>query len=328
MTKFPNLSRLHKNEGLRALVLCFMLTACFSQKDVIGSKVALKINATEITTQEFADRLAQKLKGLDALQVKDDTYLENAKKQTVEAFIVESLVKQYCAKNSIAVTDGELEAEINKIRTKYPDDNAFKGALAEENMPFERWKSGIETTLLQRKLIAHLSKDLPEPTDKELKTYFDENKKNFDRPARIQLRQIVVSTEDNAKRIYDELVAGKNFAELAKKFSVAPEGENGGVTNWIEKGTLEVFDNAFKLNVGSRSKVIKSPYGYHIYEVIKKEPETKLNFEQAKASIRTALRERQEHQVFSTWLEAQLKSSTVMRNDALIKAIQISTRGS
>jgi peptidyl-prolyl cis-trans isomerase C len=328
MTKFPNLSRLHKNEGLRALVLCFMLTACFSQKDVIGSKVALKINATEITTQEFADRLAQKLKGLDALQVKDDTYLENAKKQTVEAFIVESLVKQYCAKNSIAVTDGELEAEINKIRTKYPDDNAFKGALAEENMPFERWKGGIETTLLQRKLIAHLSKDLPEPTDKELKTYFDENKKNFDRPARIQLRQIVVSTEDNAKRIYDELVAGKNFAELAKKFSVAPEGENGGVTNWIEKGTLEVFDNAFKLNVGARSKVIKSPYGYHIYEVIKKEPETKLNFEQAKASIRTALRERQEHQVFSTWLEAQLKSSTVMRNDALIKAIQISTRGS
>ncbi len=327
MIKFPNLSRLHRNEGLRALVLSFMLTACFSQKDVIGSKVALKVNGTEITTQAFADRLAQKLKGLDALQVKDDTYLENAKKQTIEAFLVESLIKQYCDKISISVTPEELEAEVNKIRTKYPDDNAFKGALAEENMSFERWKTGIESTLLQRKLIAHLSKDLPEPTDKELKTYFDENKKNFERPARIQLRQIVVSTEDNAKRIHDEIVAGKDFAELAKKFSVAPEGENGGVTNWIEKGTLEVFDTAFKLNIGGRSKVVKSPYGYHIYEVLKKEPETKLNLEQAKASIRTALRERQEHQVFSTWLEAQLKSSTVMKNDALIKAIQISTRG-
>lgn len=328
MSRFPNLSRFKLNEGLKALVLCFMLTACFSQKAVIGKKVALKVNDQEITTQEFADHLAQRLKGLDALQVKDETYLESAKKQTIEALVIDSLVKQYCEKTGVSVSSEELEAEIQKIRTKYPDDNAFKSALAEEGMSFERWRTGINSSLLQRKLITQLSKDLPEPKDADMKAYFDQNKKTFERPARIQLRQIVVATEDNAKRIHEEIVAGKNFAELAKKFSVAPEGENGGITNWIEKGTLEVFDNAFKLPVGGRSKIVKSPYGYHIYEVLKKEPESKLNFEQAKASIRTALRERQEHQAFATWLEAQLKSSTVMRNDALIKAIQVTTRGS
>ena len=137
----------------------------------------------------------------------------------------------------------------------------------------------------------------------------------------------MLSNEDNAKRIFDEIQGGKSIAELAKKFSVAPEAENGGVTNWIEKGTIEVFDNAFKLPVGGRSKIVKSPYGYHIYEVVKKEPEGRLNFEQAKASIRTALRERQEQNAYSTWLEGQLKAATVLRNDALIKAIQISTRG-
>jgi parvulin-like peptidyl-prolyl isomerase len=328
MSWFRNISRSNKNEGLKALVLCFLLTACFSQKTVIGKKVALKINNTEITTQEFADRLAQKLKNYDAIQVKDAANLEGAKKQTIEDLVMESLIQQYCAKTGITVSNDELEAEVNKIRTKYPDDNAFKGALTEEGMSFDRWKAGIKITLLQRKLIEHLSKDLPEPKDAEMKAYYEQNKKSFERPARIQLRQIVVATEDNAKRIYDDVVAGKDFAELAKKFSVAPEGENGGVTNWIEKGTLEVFDNAFKLKVGERSKIVKSPYGYHIYQVLKKENETKLNFDQAKASIRTALRERQEHQAFATWLEEQLKSSTVMRNDALIKAIQVTTRGS
>jgi parvulin-like peptidyl-prolyl isomerase len=310
-----------------SLVLCFLLLACTSEKSRIGNKVALKINNREISTQDFADRLATKLKGMDALQVKDEAHLETMKKQTIESFIIEGLVRDYAEKNQIRVDAKDLEAEINKIRSHYPDDNAFKQALADENMAYEQWKSGLEFSLLEKKVIATLSKDLPEPKDTELKAYFDANKREFERPARIQLRQIVVATEDNAKRIYDEVQAGKNFAELAKKFSVAPEGENGGVTNWIEKGTLEVFDNAFKLNVGQRSKVVKSPYGYHIYEVLKKEPEARLSFDQAKASIRTALKERQEQSTFATWLEAQLKSSTVLRNDALIKAIKITTRG-
>src|SRR3954471_9927789 len=115
MSKLQSQSRFNKNEGLIALVFCFLLTACFSQKSVIGSKVALKVNSQEITTQEFADRLAQRLKGLDALQVKDDATLESEKKATVESFIVESLVKQYCTKNKIKLTPEELEAEINKI---------------------------------------------------------------------------------------------------------------------------------------------------------------------------------------------------------------------
>ena len=315
------------NEGLKALVFCLLLTSCFSQKNVVGSKVALKINDTEVTTQEFADRLAHRLKGLDALQAKDDVYLESAKKQTIEAYIVETLVRDYSEKNGISVSDAELEEEVGKVRSRYPDDNAFRAALAEENMPFEKWKADVRFTLLQKKLIATLGKDLPEPKETELKQYYEENKKSFDKPARIQLRQIVLSNEDNAKRIFDEIQGGKSIAELAKKFSVAPEAENGGVTNWIEKGTIEVFDNAFKLPVGGRSKIVKSPYGYHIYEVVKKEPEGRLNFEQAKASIRTALRERQEQNAYSTWLEGQLKAATVLRNDALIKAIQISTRG-
>lgn len=309
------------------LVFCFLLSSCFSEKNVIGNKTALKINQTEVTTQEFADRLAQRLKGLDALQAKDPTHLETAKQKTIESFILETLVRQYAEKNKIEVASSELDKEIDKIRAHYPDDNAFKRALADENMAFARWKEELEFGLLQKKVAAQLGKDQGEPKETELKAYFEENKKQFDRPARIQLRQIVVATEDNAKRIMDELAAGKSFADLAKKFSVAPEGENGGVTNWIEKGTLEIFDNAFKLKEGVRSKIIKSPYGYHIYEVIKKEPEGRLSFEQAKASIRGALKERQEQTVFKAWLEKELKASTIMRNDALIKAIQVTTRG-
>lgn len=339
MTRTPDgaFDRFHRNEGRKALVSCFFcalltaglfLTGCFSHKSAIGSKTVLKINQTEVSAQEFSDRLARRLKGFDALHVKDDGNLKRAKEQTVESFVLEVLVRDYAKSANIEITPAELESKISAIRSEYPDDNAFRRALADENLPLDIWKKNLEFTLLHKKVLAQLMKDAPTPSESELKVYFEENRKVFSRPARIQLRQIVLETEDNAKRILDELNTGKKFEELAKKFSVAPDGENGGVTDWIEKGTLEVFDGAFKFSVGQRSKIIKSPYGWHIIEVIKKEPEARLNFDQAKDRIRSLVMERQEQEIFSAWLEQQIKKTKILRNDALIKAIQVTTRES
>lgn len=323
--------RFSRNEGRKALVSCFLccvfLVSCFSQKNVIGSKTVLKINETEVTAQEFSDRLAKRLKGFDALHVKDDGNLKRAKEQTVEAFVLEVLVRDFAKAEQIEISADELEAEVNAIRAKYPDDNAFRRALADENLPLEAWKRDLQFTMLQKRVLKHLMASSPAPTNAEMKGYYEENRKLFDRPARIQIRQIVLETEDNAKRILDELNSGKPFEDLAKKFSVAPEGENGGATGWIEKGTLDVFDNAFKLNVGARSKIVRSPYGWHIIEVLKKEPEARLNFDQAKDRIQAQIMERREQGIFSAWLEQQIKKSKVLRNDALIKAIQVTTRG-
>jgi parvulin-like peptidyl-prolyl isomerase len=315
------------NEGLKALVFCFCLSSCFGPGHVIKNKTVLKVNQTEISAQDFADRLAQKLKDYDALQAKDEKVLKRAKEQTIQSFIYEVITRDFAAQSKIELSKAELEGEIARIRSRYPDDNAFRRSLADENVSLERWTRDLAFTILQRKVVSHLLQNAPPPSDAEMKAFFEENKKLFESPARIQLRQIVLEKEENAKRILDQISAGKAFAELAKKFSVAPEGENGGVTQWIEKGTLEVFDNAFKLPVGARSKIIKSPYGYHIYEVLKKEPEGRLSFEQAKGRIRTLITERMEQKIYSTWLEEQIRKATVFRNDPLLQAILVTTRG-
>ncbi len=315
------------NESLKTLVFVFLLTSCFSQKSMVMNRTVLKINDAEISTQEFAERLAQKLRGFDALAAKDESTLKRAKDQTVEAFIFDEIIRRYARTNNLSINSEELEKQTDQVRARYPDDNAFRRALADENIPLDRWQKDLESTLLQKKVVKHLAEKLPQPTDADLKLFYDKNSKVFDRPARIQLRQIVVERENDAKRIMDELVSGAKFEDIAKKFSVAPEAEQGGVTDWIEKGALEVFDAAFKLNIGTRSKVVKSPYGYHIYEVLKKEPEGRLSFEQAKAKIRAQIMERKEQEMFTAWLEEQVRKSTVFKDEALIKSIQVTTRG-
>jgi peptidyl-prolyl cis-trans isomerase C len=337
--------RASDNEGLQALVFVFhqrasawiscfllslacLLTGCFSQKSLILNKTVLKVNKTEISTQQFSERLATRLRGYDALHAKDEANLTRAKEETLQAFILEVIGKDYAAKSGLTISRQEVDAKVAEIRSRYPDDLAFRRAMAEENLSLEKWKEALEFTLLQKKIFEKITKDLPPPTENEIKNFYDASKSQFNHPARVRLRQIVLEKEDDAKRILDDLNDGGNMAKLAKQFSVAPEGTNGGDTGWIEKGTLEVFEPAFKMAVGTRTKVIKSPYGYHIYEVLKKEPEGRLSFVDAKAKIRAQLVERSDRKAFSAWLEEQVRHSSVQRNDALIQAIKVTTRGS
>ena len=305
------------------------LSGCTGREGAIGAKPILRINHREISTKEFADALALRLKSFDALFAKDETNLARAKEQTVQAFVLETVARDFAKRERITVDPKELDAEAQSIRARYPDDTAFRRSLAEENLAFEAWRKSLDLVILQRKMFAKLTGKVPEPTDAQMKAVYD--RAAWARPARVHLRQVVLAREDQAQRIHDQLLdhrtGGPNLTQLAKEFSIAPEGGSGGDIGWIEKGTLEVFDQAFKMKVGERSKVLRSPYGFHIFEVLAKEPEGHLSFTDAKARIRAQLMERGEQAMFTSWLEQQVRKASVFRDDALIQAIKVTTRG-
>lgn len=316
----------------RALLLVSastLLSSCFfSQERTVLNKTVLIVNGREISTKEFGDRLALRLRGFDALYAKDEANLNRAKEETAQAFILETIARDYAKNHDIKVDKSEVDARVNEIRSKYPDEFAFRRALADQHLPLEKWREDIEFTLLQKKIFDAITAHNEEPTDSEMKAHYEANKSQFQEPARVRLRQIVLEKEDDAKRIMNELTKGASMEPLAKEFSIAPEASNNGDTGWIEKGTLEIFDQAFKMSVGARSKILKSPYGWHIYQVLKKQPEARLSFQEAKAKIRTRLSEAKAQQVFTKWLEEQVRKSSVKRDDTVLRAITVTTRGS
>jgi len=79
------------------------------------------------------------------------------------------------------------------------------------------------------------------------------------------------------KEIRNELLKGKEFVELVKKYSEdTSTKDNGGDLYWFRKGTLsdsELSKAAFSLNLNEISDVIKSQYGFHILKVTDIVPE-------------------------------------------------------
>jgi parvulin-like peptidyl-prolyl isomerase len=136
-------------------------------------------------------------------------------------------------------------------------------------------------TLLEKLVIEkYLSQQLDpiDVTDEEIKGYYETHKREFLRPERVRVSQILLQTEDKAVEILERVknFDESTFREIAQKESRGVEAEKGGMMGLFEMGQLpsEMERVIFSLKAGEISPVVESSYGYHIFRLDEKlEPE-------------------------------------------------------
>jgi peptidyl-prolyl cis-trans isomerase C len=81
---------------------------------------------------------------------------------------------------------------------------------------------------------------------------------------------ILVKTEREALSILQQLKKGKNFGQLAKKYSLCPSGKKGGELGEFRKGQMvKQFDDVvFKKAVLELHGPIKTKFGFHIIKTL------------------------------------------------------------
>jgi len=82
----------------------------------------------------------------------------------------------------------------------------------------------------------------------------------------VNAAHILVASEKEAKNIKEEILKGKNFADLAKKHSTCPSGKKGGDLGWFGKGTMDAaFESAaFNAKKGDLVGPVKTKFGWHL----------------------------------------------------------------
>ncbi len=304
--------------------MAFNLLGC-TRSASYGNRPVVVVNDKTLIAEEFAERLAHRLKDLDALSAKDPGHIRRAKETVVNDFVVQCLVSQWAEIKNIQVSSEEVDAEINKVRAGYPDDSAFRQALADQGLSLSDWREKMRYSVLEKAVFKTLHDSAP-PTEGDVASYYQANKESFKRKERIFLRQILVDDEAKANLMRQETKT-QDFADLAKKYSIAPDGRNGGAVGWIEKGTVDYFDPLFSQPIGFLSQPISSPFGFHIVKVEKKQPAQVLPIEAVKDLIIRDLQAKKEQAVYLKWLDGQIRSSRIQKDLELIDAMQITTRG-
>lgn len=87
--------------------------------------------------------------------------------------------------------------------------------------------------------------------------------------ARASARHILVNSEEQCQQLKDEIAAGADFAELAKKHSSCPSGAQGGDLGEFGPGMMvKEFDEVvFSADVNQVQGPVKTQFGYHLLEV-------------------------------------------------------------
>jgi peptidyl-prolyl cis-trans isomerase SurA len=115
-------------------------------------------------------------------------------------------------------------------------------------------------------------------TPKEVKKFFNEiPRDSLTIPSEVEIAQIVKipepskeqkrATKERLEKLRSDIVAGADFAELAKKHSDDyGSAQEGGSLGWQTRGNLvpEYEAEVFRIKQGELSKIVESQFGYHL----------------------------------------------------------------
>lgn len=139
--------------------------------------------------------------------------------------------------------------------------------------------------------------------DRYARSQYQAQPELFVEPAQVRVRHILLAVDQDgandaevkarAEKLLAELRAGADFAALAQAES-ADEGSarRGGELRWFGPGQMVgPFETAaFALQQpGALSEPVKTPFGYHLIELLERKAERKLSFDEALPALRTQI---------------------------------------
>jgi peptidyl-prolyl cis-trans isomerase D len=148
-------------------------------------------------------------------------------------------------------------------------------------------------------------------TPTEVQSYYNGNITQYQTPEQVRASHILLNTagkdeaavRKQAEDILQQVKAGADFAELAKKYS-EDEGSkpNGGDLDYFSRGRMvpEFEAAAFALEVGQVSDIVKSQFGFHIIKVVDKKPAVTRSLDEVRPQIEEQLKRQRADQQIAT----------------------------
>ncbi len=175
------------------------------------------------------------------------------------------------------------------------------------------------------------------PSEQEIKSYFQAHQEDFATPERFNARHILVRTdpmapgdkgrnEDEAQakltKIQGALKAGEKFEDLVREYSDdLGSKSDGGLYKEVSFGTYaKEFETAVhSQEIGKVGPPVKTTYGYHIIEVLSRSPRQAAEFEAVREKVKFQMLPERRERLTKDFLAAMRKEMGVIEAEATAK---------
>ena len=278
--------------------------------------IAATVNDEVITTVEVDKEYLQMQKEQEKLPPSEKIGL---KSEALNRLIDKRIIVQRIREQNITVPDDELKAAIDDVKKQNGmTQEILLQALAGQGMSYEQYKSQLREQIERMKLMSLEVRAKIQVGERDLRDYYDANRAKFGSEEQYRARHIffkvdekggaeaLARVEATANAVLQEARAGKDFAELARKYSAdAATAKDGGNLGTFKKGDMlaEIAVAVASMKPGEIGPLVKSPAGLHIIKLEEKSQSAGKSFEEVKDGIDELLFKKKTDERFAQWVK-------------------------
>ncbi len=214
--------------------------------------LAARISGWQISLAEYQAELAMFQSASGADMTTED------KKKVLDELVDQALLAQAAVEKGFVVNDAILDERIQQLTVQLGGKDALSSWMSNYQYSDSTFRKALERSVAAAWMRDQIAAGIPNSTEQ------------------IHARQILLYTSDQAEEIYQQLQAGNSFRNLALKYDPLTGGDLG----WFPRGYLpasQIEDAVFDLQPEAYSPVIESPAGFHIVQVLERDPARQLS---------------------------------------------------
>ncbi len=244
----------------------------------VVNRIVASVDGEPITLYELQQYQAKQL----ALMPNQPTPSE---KDVLQALITEKLLAREITARGIQVRDEDIDRYIDHIKqSNHLDDDQLKAALKQQGMEYPAYRAQVRQEIEKVQLLNREIRGKVNVSPEDVQRYYEAHKAQYERPARVKVRQIMLRLDAGApdeivqgvtQRVKDlraRLLKGEDFAKLAKQVSEDPAAADGGDLGEVEPSkVLPEFEAPLaNLKEGEVSEPIRTKMGIHLLKLEKR----------------------------------------------------------
>jgi peptidyl-prolyl cis-trans isomerase C len=242
--------------------------------------MAAIVNGTGITLEEYNDELKRYLLTQGDISSEDQL---DAGGIVLNDLITQVLLAQGADDNGFVLDEEIVQQRMNELVAAVGGEVAFENWLSENGYSQKDFLKVFERSIKDAWMRDLILADVPQSAEQ------------------VHVRQILLYNSDQADDVLVELDSGKDFATVAASYDPIAQGDLG----WFPRNFLPhpaIEEAAFSLQPGEYSQVIETSVGFHIIQVVDKDPDRLLSPEARLIWQENALRD---------WVATQREQSDI-----------------
>ena len=243
--------------------------------------LAAMVNGEGITLEEYEAELTRYRSAVGDVI----TQVEQGDEVLVLDDLINQILLAQAADENGFVLEGEaLQTRLNELISAAGGEDQFDNWLQENEYTQESFGKALERSIMGAWMRDQILAEVPLSGEQ------------------VQVRQILLYNSDQANQVLAELESGREFATLLAIYEPVTLGKLG----WFPRDFLPhppIEEAAFNLEPGDYSQVIETSVGFHIIQVVERDPDRPLSPEARLVWKEMALQE---------WMSMQREKSDIV----------------